>query len=77
MNVKKNRKRNAKGLGIPNLRSRQNAANCFSEKRFFGFPEKDMCSVSAVKVADFAQDWSRAKIQICPHHFGACISDIG
>lgn len=62
MTAKKYRNRNAKGLGIPNLRSRQNAARGFSEKSFFGKAEKDMCSVSAVKVADFAQDLSRAKI---------------
>lgn len=47
--------RNAKGLGIPNLRSRQNDAHYFSEKNFFGLSGKPVRSVSAVKVADFAQ----------------------
>lgn len=51
-----------KGLGIPNLRSRQNAAIHFSEKKFLGFPEKIWCSCLAVKVADFAQYWSGARI---------------
>lgn len=51
-----------KGLGIPNLRSRQNAANHFSEKNFLGSPEKELCSGLAVKVADFAQYLSGARI---------------
>ena len=60
------RRKNAKGLGdFPNLRSRPNAVNCFSEKNFFGNAGKPVRSVSAVKVADFAQDLSRAKILFC------------
>lgn len=57
--------RNAKGLGIPNLRSRQNAANHFSEKKFFGVSGKPVRSVSAVKVADFAQYLNGVKILFC------------
>ena len=50
------------GLGILKLRSRQNAANHFLEKNFLGSPEKELCSGLAVKVADFAQYWSGARI---------------
>lgn len=66
MTAKEHRNRNAKGLGIPNLRSRQNAANYFLEKNFFGEAGKPMRSVFAVKVADFAQYLSGAKILFCP-----------
>lgn len=62
MTAKKYRNHNVKGLGIPNLRSRQTAANHFSEKNFLGFPEKELCSGLAVKVADFAQYLSGTKI---------------
>ena len=62
MNASKQLNRNAKGLGIPNLRSGQNAANHFSEKNFFGVFGKPVRSVSAVKVADFAQDLNGVKI---------------
>lgn len=65
MTEKEHRSRNIKGLGIPNLRSRQNAANYFSEKNFFGEAGKQMRSVFAVKVADFAQYWSGAEILFC------------
>ena len=60
------RRKNAKGLGdFPNLRSRLNAVICISEKNFFGIAGKPVRSVSAVKVADFAQDLSRAKNLFC------------
>ena len=63
MTVMMHRSRNVKGFGdSPNLRSRQNAAIRFSEKNFFGIAEKPVRSVSAVKVADFAQYLSSAKI---------------
>ena len=51
--------------GFPNLRSRQNAANYFSEKNFFGVSGKQMRSVFAVKVADFAQYWNGVEILFC------------
>ena len=58
------RSKNAKGFGdFPNLRSRPNAAIRFSEKNFFGFAGKPVRSVFAVKVADFAQYLSSAKIR--------------
>jgi hypothetical protein len=48
--------------GFPNLRSRQNDANYFSEKNFIGEAGKPMRSVFAVKVADFAQYWNGVEI---------------
>lgn len=69
--------RSEKGLGIPNLRSRQNAANHFSEKNFFGEAGKEMRSVFAVKVADFAQYWNGVKIPVMQTTSVACITDIG
>ena len=63
MTAKTHRSKITKGFGdFPNLRSRLNAANCFSEENFFGNAGKPVRCVSAVKVADFAQDLSRAKI---------------
>ena len=63
MTAVKHRSKNAKGFGdSPNLRSRPNAAIRFSEKNFFGIAGKPVRSVFAVKVADFAQYLSRAKI---------------
>ena len=63
MTAKTHRSKITKGFGdFPNLRSRLNAVICFSEKNFFGIAGKPVCSVLAVKVADFAQDLSRAKI---------------
>ena len=50
--------------GYPNLRSRQNDAYFFSEKNFFGETGKQVRSVLAVKVADFAQYWNGVKIPV-------------
>lgn len=66
-----------KGLGIPNLRSRQNAAFFLRRRNFFGASEKTVRSVFAVKVADFAQYWSGAEIPVMHTTFVACITDIG
>lgn len=66
MTAVKHRSKSAKGFGdSPNLRSRPNAAIRFSEKNFFGIAGKPVRSVFAVKVADFAQYLSRAKILSC------------
>ena len=63
MTAKTHRSKITKGFGdFPNLWSRLNAVICFSEKNFFGIAGKPIRSVLAVKVADFAQDLSRAKI---------------
>lgn len=62
MTAKNYRNHNVKGLGVPNLRSRQNAENCFFGEKFLRIIRKNMCSVSAVKVADFAQYLSGTKI---------------
>ena len=57
---------NTQGFGdFPNLRSRQNAANYFSEKNFFGEAGKQVRSVFAVKFADFAQYWNGVKSLFC------------
>ena len=65
MTAMKNRSTITGVWGFPNLRSRQNAANYFSEKNFFGASGKQMCSVFAVKVADFAQYWNGVEILFC------------
>ncbi len=50
-----------KGLGIQSAEQTKRCKS-FSEKNFLGSPEKELCSGLAVKVADFAQYWSGARI---------------